>query len=257
MPADEESRNGTDACLDHDCTLREAGGGCRLLEGVSPPELVAFVRSRSRDERRAARCVHWGRALLPCLKQLRWSPQERMDRGEALSELWLLVHRVAAARGDRRISLSYLVRSARNWVVDRRRKSGGRLRCGNCRCFLPSSAFCGRQGSPYWNGIGPRQDPRALDPPCDSFQWIWAGVGRVDSGDAAARAGGPSDAERVERALVTLAEQDPEGARLLRESGLEGRPAVALARERGWGTKRVRRTLARVRERLRAIYEDL
>ena len=109
MPADEESRNGTDACLDHDCTLREAGGGCRLLEGVSPPELVAFVRSRSRDERRAARCVHWGRALLPCLKQLRWSPQERMDRGEALSELWLLVHRDLADLPRVRAVVDWLV----------------------------------------------------------------------------------------------------------------------------------------------------
>jgi len=253
----DEDRARLAGCPRRGCTLHAERAGCRLLAGVPAPHALALVEPSGGLDQEGCTLLE---LLLNHLRPAHApgaSGAAADDTGPAalLSELFLVLHRVASARASAAVTVGYLVTAVRTARVDRRRRDLGRPRCGICRHYGWISRRCLERDAPYAEELPPGTEPGRLSPPCTAFRSVHA---HAPVEPAAVRARDePDPSERVARALAVLERTDPVDAALLVRHHLDGVSLRTLAREAGTDRRHLARRLHRAEELLGFVLEDL
>ncbi|MFO0985403.1 MAG: hypothetical protein U1E76_27335 [Planctomycetota bacterium] len=162
-------------CSARGCCLHSGTHGCRVVEGLPASEVGAVLEPHGGFGQTACPLVE---LLLRCLHKA----LPIASVGDALSELFLLLKKISR-RVQARVNVSYLVRSARHWTVDRKRQEGVRPRCGSCQHYGWMARTCLHQGNPHVGLlISPSMNPADLQPPCE---WFRSRKETLGAGDAA------------------------------------------------------------------------
>jgi DNA-directed RNA polymerase specialized sigma24 family protein len=175
---------------------------------------------------------------------------------DALGELFLLLKRIST-QGQTPIGVTYLVRSAKHWTIDRQRREGARPRCGVCQHYGWIAKSCLRQNNPYAGTIiSPSVSPADLVPVCHEFRSRKEAVGADDD---IARATSPADSgvERLVAGLERLQRTDPAAEALLVLVYFEGYSQRDLAHLIPCSRRRVTAELEAALKKLGLILEDL
>lgn len=227
--------------------------GCRIASGISPSELPRLLGPSGGIDQ--SRC-----AILDILldRYTRHPPlhgDEGANRENALTELYFLLDKIAAAKHNGTVNIGYLLRAIPHVRTDRQRNVQGRPRCGLCTSYGWVSRRCLHRGSPHARPLAPDAEPQRLDPPCGDFKSVRFGANLappsvVDGMEL-------SPAERVMRALEVLKKSDPRLAAILIEHHLEGQSVREICRKTGCNRRRLSRELKRAEEQLGYILEDM
>lgn len=176
--------------------------------------------------------------------------------GDALSELFLLLKKISR-RVQARVNVSYLVRSARHWTVDRKRQEGVRPRCGSCQHYGWMARTCLHQGNPHVGLlISPSMNPADLQPPCE---WFRSRKETLGAGDDVLRSTShvTTELDRLVAGLDRLRSTDAAAEALLVLVFFEGYSQRDLARMIPCSRRRVAAEVKLALAKLGRILEDL
>ena len=201
------------------------------------------------------------------------------DRAEDLAHT--LVHRlVEDPRGPSLLSLDliglrrFLAARAEHLLIDERRKSEGRVRCGNCRHHRRSGGErrCDHPASDHhWSGlvVVASDDPRKFEPPCGKYEGGRAAATSLDQ--AYENAGiepvssSPNPMEALEgsesagiaaSAFAEVQRQDPVSWSIIRMFFFEKRALSDIASHLGVSSKTIQRKKESGLNRLKAEFEE-